>query len=369
MLQQEHDAEQAEEPPVDGRVEGAIEDLNAAADTLNIVEDTKSAAERAAQRGAALVREELAELDSSHATLVRWMEPFLVAREVAIAAAKEAKAAEAEYARADEEYCKKTGERPSSSPLGKGIISGLASLRIGLVGSNSSGPKDPQTVAARQLVAEHRKAAQRASKVAEQRAVRLGELGEGLTRAGFADVAAAERLYYDYVKRRRGFEDVLLASNARLAQLEEAKEHAQRRHADAMESLEALATELAANGDGDGGGGGSCQAGSSDPAGGAQATHEGGVEDEGSSLRDSASWRPSRALSDGDDSFAGGEFSEDEDDEGEEDEEGENDEADELAVTAAAAAAGTGRAPAPAAGGPAEPVTVVSGGQVQVELL
>ena len=59
--------EGGEEPPVDGRVKGAIEALNSAMERLNHLEDTRTAAERAAQRAAVVVGQELAELDHANA--------------------------------------------------------------------------------------------------------------------------------------------------------------------------------------------------------------------------------------------------------------------------------------------------------------
>jgi hypothetical protein len=82
--------------PVDGRVEGAIESLNTAIAQLNTLEDTRTAAAAAAGRAAALVRSELGELDSAHASLRARALPFLEARKAASDAIEAARAAEAE---------------------------------------------------------------------------------------------------------------------------------------------------------------------------------------------------------------------------------------------------------------------------------
>ena len=55
-------ASSSSDAPADPRVEGAIENLNSAIDALNTLEDTRSAAEAAAQRAAAVVKAELAEV-------------------------------------------------------------------------------------------------------------------------------------------------------------------------------------------------------------------------------------------------------------------------------------------------------------------
>ena len=69
-----------ESSAADPRVEGAIESLNTAIDALNSLEDTKTSAEAAARRAAAIIKEELDELNRSNSKLVARMAPFLEAR-------------------------------------------------------------------------------------------------------------------------------------------------------------------------------------------------------------------------------------------------------------------------------------------------
>ena len=221
-------------PPVDNRVEGAIEDLNAAADSLNIVEDTKSAAERAAQRAAMVVREELAMLQHDHAKLVKYMEPFLAVRAAAMDAIQEARRLEAVWRLA------KTVEMDAKQASGSSWTPPWSAKPLS---SKDMAAKQAEAEA-KKSAAEAKRAASKASKLAEHRSVRLGELGVGLERAGFHDVKRAEQAYISYMEKRRGFEAVLHASEERLRQLEAAKELAQQRHADAMDSLEALSEEL-----------------------------------------------------------------------------------------------------------------------------
>ena len=200
---------------VDARVGDAIEDLNAAADSLNRTEDTRSAAEAAAQRARVLVREELDMLDGDSGKLLKRMVPFLEARETARAAL-----AELRTAKADNEAAK----------------AAAAALKR----SNS---KDPTAQAASMRAADAKRAEKAAARFADNKVVRLGELGEAVQRY-CGDVADAERAYLAYMDKRRGLLQVLQESDARLGDLAQAKEAAHQRHLDAMDNLEALSEEL-----------------------------------------------------------------------------------------------------------------------------
>ena len=300
-------------PPVDNRVEGAIEDLNAAADSLNIVEDTKSAAERAAQRAAMVVREELAMLQHDHAKLVKYMEPFLAVRAAAMDAIQEARRLEAVWRLA------KTVEMDAKQASGSSWTPPWSAKPLS---SKDMAAKQAEAEA-KKIAAEAKRAASKASKLAEHRSVRLGELGVGLERAGFHDVKRAEQAYISYMEKRRGFEAVLHASEERLRQLEAAKELAQQRHADAMDSLEALSEELSreqesrrpsvcvcdASRDGDGGSvldKGAAAIGAASH--GDQSSSSSSSSAAAATAGDAWRLRPSEVLSD--DSFEGGEYSE-----------------------------------------------------------
>lgn len=253
----------------DPRVEGAIESLNTRIDALNTLEDIKMSAEGAAKRAEALVKEELDELNRSNAKLIARVAPFLAAREQAQEAIQ--------YARATEVVWREATEAQTAAK---------AAVR-----------KEPKDAALKQVLelktkqaASARKEAKRSSRVAEQRAVKLGELGEALQRAGFK-VQSALRDYADYCERRDGLEQVLQHTAARLRDMENAKEAATVGVNDAMGDLEALSNEL------------------HETEGGGESQTDGAQELDGagkgfaspSGWMSTASWRPSRDWSDHED--------------------------------------------------------------------
>ena len=211
-----------ESSAADPRVEGAIESLNTAIDALNSLEDTKTSAEAAARRAAAIIKEELDELNRSNSKLVARMAPFLEARRHASEGIA--------FARTTEESWREASSVEAAAVLAK-----------------KERPKDTERKQALEEAARRardaRKEAKHASRVAEQRAVRLGLLGEAVVRAGY-DVSSAVREYELYCKQRDGLEQVLELSAARLCEMENAKEAATRGVGDAMGYLEELSNEL-----------------------------------------------------------------------------------------------------------------------------
>ena len=219
----------AEEPPVDGRVEGAIESLNAAIANLNTVEDTRTAAEAAAARAADLVRKELEALDSSHAWLDQRIRAFMEARRAASDAIELARTTEATWKdtvaaeTAARDKVKAMQSNPEQRPWAP-----LAKRELQEAGKRAK---------------EAKQEARRASRVAEERAVKLGEVGLSFERAGYT-VPVALQTHVEYSERRAGLEEVLRLNEARLAALEAEKEVATQGVGEAMESLEALSEEI-----------------------------------------------------------------------------------------------------------------------------
>jgi len=217
------------EGPVDQRVQPAIESLNIAIDALNVIEDTRTAAAAAASRAAAVVREELAELDRSHAGMNRRIESFLEARTTAANAIELARIADGAWRAANAEVStakdslasmKKLPEQKPWLPQAKKVLEDL-----------------------KRVTSQAKAEAKRAGRFAEERAVKLGEIGEGFERVG-VDIPQALREHNEYRERRAGLEQVLELNEARLAQLEDEKEEATRHIGDAMGDLEALNEEL-----------------------------------------------------------------------------------------------------------------------------
>ena len=218
-----------QEDRVDGRVEGAIETLNSAIAALNTLEDTRSAAAAAASRAAALVRDELADLELANARLHQRILPFSKARAAAVEAIEAAKDAEAgiqEFEAAE------------------------AAAKEAYAGTQRYKEQRPWQAQAKQDLEEARKAtkeakqrAKRANKLAEDRAVKLGELGEGLEKAGY-QIPRALQEYSEYLEQHAGLQEVLKLHEARLSQLELEKDAATEGVGEAMGSLEALSTEL-----------------------------------------------------------------------------------------------------------------------------
>lgn len=266
------------DPPADPRVEGAIEDLNSAIDALNILEDTKSSAEAAVQRGAALVQEELQELDRTNAKLATRVGPFIAARKQASDAI--------EFARVTENVWREAAEREATARAARKTRPKDAEAKQ-LLGAAAKQAKDAA------------KEAKRASRVAEQKALRLGELGEGLQRAGMK-VPDAVRAYLEYTERRSGLEQVLMAQRERLRDMENAKEAATRGVGDAMGHLEALSNELHEQQHGSG-------SGSPQPL--SSRRFLPAADGSPSAWLRDASWRPSREWND-DGNWEGDDFSE-----------------------------------------------------------
>ena len=211
-----------DEPPVDGRVKGAIEALNSAMERLNHLEDTRTAAELAAKRAAVVIGQEVEELDQANAKLIQRVDPFLATRELARNAIDASKMADAFWleCKHDEQEAREAKKRQPRDAVAKQVHD-HAALRA----------KDAK------------RAAQRTGRTAEELAIKLGELGFAIERAGFT-IADGVRMHAEYRERREGLQKVLQMSQARLASLEAAKEEANSAIGDAMENLEALNMEL-----------------------------------------------------------------------------------------------------------------------------
>lgn len=293
-----------ESGPVDSRVQPAIESLNHAIDALNTIEDTRSAAEGAALRAAALVREEMAELDEANCSLRLRAEPFLRARTAAAEAINEARIAEATWHSAN-----------AAVATAKDALDETRKQKVREQRTWRAQAKRAYEDARRQAK-EAKADARRAGRLAEDRAVKLGELGEGFERAGF-HIPDALRAFAQYRERRLGLEQVLQLNEARLAALEQEKEVANEAIGEAMGDLEALNEELQSSkpdcepdSEPDGEPSAECSA--------AGAPTASVCDDCSSTWREDSLWRPSGDFdahrSDDEDSFAGSGWSEDEDD-------------------------------------------------------
>ena len=239
----EEAADDGEADVVDGRVEGALEGLNAAIEDLNELERTREACEAAASRSAALIEEELRALDADAGDLERAIQPFLSARAAASSAIDRARAAEATC------LCVCAAETQANAAWAEAEASGT---REGLLAAKQ------ELRSARKSAKEARAESRRLERIAELRAERLREEGVALERANGTTVGELLRLHEDYTERRAGLVRVVTHSEARLAELAEAKEAATEHVTEAMDGLEALSNalhEAAADGGGEGGGG------------------------------------------------------------------------------------------------------------------
>lgn len=305
------DGASSDEPLADPRVEGAIESLNLAIDALNTLEDTKQATEAAAKRAADVIQGELKELNSSHAKLASRVAPFLAARQQAADAIEYARASELIWKQASADLESAKAERQAASKAaalkksGGLVLSPISPIdAVARRAKEMLSEKISGSRSAESRVAELRKEAKRASTQAESKARHLGMLADGLEKGGY-DIQSAVRRYAEYCERRRGLEEVLEHSAARVRDMEEAKEAASRGVTDMMGNLEALSNELheadGSSGGGEEGEGAELEEDAPPPAG-AAGSPSGWLRE--------ASWRPSKDFSD--DGFeAKGEWSED----------------------------------------------------------
>jgi len=230
------------EPPVDKRVEGAIESVNRAIERFNIIEDEKIAETAHAARAEALVAAELNYLYHEKRHVIEQLVPMRIAQQEARAALNQA--------RRDQQALDQTKDevqmvreairelfeiskrpRPASEPPAQTETDEVVRhLRSSLA-------------AAEKRNAEARRAVKRSKTNAEAAIRKVGRLGLTVQRQAGGLSSCLEQ-HEEYEELRHALEKVRLQMEERLLALEHDKEVADAVYGSAMDGLETLSNEL-----------------------------------------------------------------------------------------------------------------------------
>ena len=225
----------AEERPVDDRVQGAIEGLNAAIDRVNLLEDRKAMISAGARRTVSVVGIEMDVLEKQHAPIEQRLVPLMAAREAATAALTAAQQAEERYALAlDEVELAREALRLMRDSGGSKAEKKSREVERHL--------RETQTAAAKRAAALRREA--RRARAAANAAVRsVGVAGLRLERTA-KPLEEAMHLEQEYRVQRENFQTVLGHVDGRITEIEEDKAAAVDLVHSAMWQLETLSNEL-----------------------------------------------------------------------------------------------------------------------------